>query len=83
MVIFLLNSTIGLVGIFDVATPLGIESYRTDFGQTLALWGVPEGPYLMLPLFGPRTVRSGSSPPNWVSALRSLPICTSTVRVST
>jgi len=57
---FLLNSTIGLVGIFDVATPLGIESYRTDFGQTLALWGLPEGPYLMLPLFGPRTVRSGT-----------------------
>lgn len=56
----LVNSTLGLAGIFDVATPLGIESYRTDFGQTLAIWGVPEGPYLMLPLFGPRTFRSGT-----------------------
>lgn len=56
----LVNTTVGLGGIFDVATPLGIRPYRTDFGQTLALWGVPEGPYLMLPLFGPRTVRSGT-----------------------
>jgi phospholipid-binding lipoprotein MlaA len=55
----LVNSTFGLVGLFDVASELGISNYRTDFGQTLALWGVPEGPYLMLPLFGPRTVRSG------------------------
>lgn len=58
---FLVNSTLGVVGLFDVATPLGIRSYRTDFGQTLALWGVPEGPYLMLPLFGPRTLRSGAA----------------------
>lgn len=57
---FLVNSTLGLAGLFDVATPMGIRSYRTDFGQTLALWGVPEGPYLMLPLFGPRTFRSGT-----------------------
>jgi phospholipid-binding lipoprotein MlaA len=56
---FILNSTIGVAGLFDVATPMGVAPYRTDFGQTLALWGVPEGPYLMLPLFGPRTVRSG------------------------
>lgn len=55
----LVNSTFGLVGLFDVASELGISPYRTDFGQTLSLWGVPEGPYLMLPLFGPRTVRSG------------------------
>ena len=55
----LVNSTFGLVGLFDVASDLGISTYRTDFGQTLAIWGVPEGPYLMLPLFGPRTVRSG------------------------
>ncbi len=57
---FLVNSTIGVAGFFDVASPMGIRSYRTDFGQTLALWGAPEGPYLMLPLFGPRTVRSGA-----------------------
>jgi phospholipid-binding lipoprotein MlaA len=56
----LMNTTFGLVGLFDVASSVGIEPYRTDFGQTLALWGVPEGPYLMLPLFGPRTVRSGT-----------------------
>jgi phospholipid-binding lipoprotein MlaA len=56
----LVNSTVGIVGIFDVASSWGIEPYRTDFGQTLALWGLPEGPYLMLPLFGPRTVRSGA-----------------------
>ncbi len=56
----LVNSTVGIVGLFDVATPLGIRPYRTDFGHTLALWGVPEGPYVMLPLFGPRTFRSGT-----------------------
>ena len=55
-----INTTFGLVGLFDVASSLGVAPYRTDFGQTLALWGVPEGPYLMLPLFGPRTVRSGA-----------------------
>jgi phospholipid-binding lipoprotein MlaA len=57
----LVNSTLGLAGFFDVATPLGLERRRTDFGQTLALWGVPEGPYLVLPLLGPRTVRSGTA----------------------
>ncbi|MEE4279673.1 MAG: VacJ family lipoprotein [Halieaceae bacterium] len=55
----LVNSTVGVVGLFDVASKFNMESYRTDFGQTLALWGVPDGPYLMLPLFGPKTVRSG------------------------
>ena len=57
---FLVNTTLGIGGIFDVATPMGIRPYRSDFGQTLAIWGVPEGPYLMLPVFGPRTVRSGA-----------------------
>lgn len=56
----LMNTTFGLAGLFDVASSVGIAPYRTDFGQTLALWGVPEGPYIMLPLFGPRTVRSGA-----------------------
>lgn len=56
----LINSTLGLAGLLDVATALGIERHPTDFGQTLARWGVPEGPYLMLPLFGPSTVRSGA-----------------------
>ena len=56
---FLINSTIGVLGLFDVASPLGISRYQADFGQTLAAWGVGQGPYLMLPLLGPRTVRSG------------------------
>jgi phospholipid-binding lipoprotein MlaA len=56
---FLVNSTLGVAGVFDVATPLGIRPYRADFGQTLAVWGFDSGPYLMVPLFGPRTVRSG------------------------
>jgi phospholipid-binding lipoprotein MlaA len=56
---FLINSTVGVVGLFDVATPMGIEPYRTDFGHTLAIWGFDSGPYLMVPLFGPRTMRSG------------------------
>lgn len=56
---FLLNSTFGVLGLFDVATPMGVERYRTDFGHTLARWGTPEGAYLVVPFFGPRTVRSG------------------------
>jgi phospholipid-binding lipoprotein MlaA len=57
---FLVNSTFGLLGFVDVATAMGIRPYRTDFGHTLSIWGVPAGPYLMVPLFGPRTVRSGT-----------------------
>ena len=57
---FLVNSTAGLLGLIDVATPIGIRPYRTDFGHTLATWGVGTGPYLMVPLFGPRTLRSGT-----------------------
>ena len=56
---FVVNSTLGLLGVFDVATPIGIRPNRADFGQTLAVWGFEPGPYVMLPLFGPRTVRSG------------------------
>ena len=54
---FLLNSTVGLGGIFDVATYAGLESNDEDFGQTLAVWGVPKGPYLVLPVLGPSTFR--------------------------
>jgi phospholipid-binding lipoprotein MlaA len=56
---FLLNTSFGVLGLFDVATPMGVDRYRTDFGHTLARWGAPEGAYLVVPLFGPRTVRSG------------------------
>ena len=53
----LINSTLGLFGLFDVASDMGIPQYQTDFGHTLAIWGVPRGPYVMLPLLGPSTVR--------------------------
>jgi phospholipid-binding lipoprotein MlaA len=55
---FLINSTLGLLGFIDVATPMGIEPFRADFGQTLAVWGVESGPFVMVPVIGPRTVRS-------------------------
>jgi phospholipid-binding lipoprotein MlaA len=51
------NTTIGLVGCFDVATELGLEKHYEDFGQTLGVWGVEPGPYLVLPIFGPSNVR--------------------------
>ena len=54
---FLFNSTIGIIGLIDVASAGGLEVYDEDFGQTLAVWGVPDGPYVYLPLFGPRTLR--------------------------
>ena len=54
------NTTIGIYGIFDVATPIGLQRHPEDFGQTLGYWGVPDGPYLVLPVFGPSTVRDAS-----------------------
>ncbi len=54
---FLLNSTVGLLGIFDVAKEVGLEKHNEDFAQTLAVWGVPQGPYLVLPVLGPATSR--------------------------
>lgn len=51
------NTTIGLLGVFDVASGMGIEKNDEDFGQTLGYWGVGAGPYLMLPFLGPSTVR--------------------------
>lgn len=56
---FVVNSTVGMFGFVDVASEMGIAPYRTDFGHTLAIWGVGSGPYLMVPFLGPRTVRSG------------------------
>jgi phospholipid-binding lipoprotein MlaA len=59
---FLINTTIGIGGIFDVAKRAGLnKSDGEDFGQTLAVWGVGEGPYLMLPLIGPSTLRDAPS----------------------
>jgi phospholipid-binding lipoprotein MlaA len=57
---FLTNTTIGMVGLFDVASELGLQNNVEDFGQTLAVWGVGEGPYLVLPIMGPTTIRDGS-----------------------
>jgi phospholipid-binding lipoprotein MlaA len=54
---FLLNSTLGLAGLFDPASAAGLERNDEDFGQTLGKWGVKSGPYLMLPILGPSTVR--------------------------
>jgi len=56
---FLINSTLGIGGLFDAAKYWGIEKSREDFGQTLAVWGVPAGPYLVLPLMEPMTFRDG------------------------
>ena len=53
----LINSSVGIFGLFDVASELGFERYNEDFGQTLAVWGVDDGPYLFLPLIGSRTTR--------------------------
>jgi phospholipid-binding lipoprotein MlaA len=53
----LVNTTVGLLGIFDVATPLGLQKHEEDFGQTLGRWGVGDGPYIVLPIFGPSNVR--------------------------
>ena len=54
----MLNSIVGLGGLFDVASKVELEKNNEDFGQTLGVWGVPEGPYIVLPVLGPRTVRS-------------------------
>lgn len=51
------NTTVGALGVFDVATNIGIPSYREDLGQTLGYWGLGAGPYLILPLLGPSSVR--------------------------
>lgn len=53
----LINATVGIFGLFDVASELGLEQHDEDFGQTLAVWGVPDGAYLFWPGIGPRTLR--------------------------
>jgi phospholipid-binding lipoprotein MlaA len=58
-----LNSTFGIVGLIDVATPSGLVQHEEDFGQTLGVWGVKSGPYLVLPIFGASTVRDGFARP--------------------
>lgn len=57
---FGLNTTVGIFGLFDVATETGLRKSDEDFGQTLGWWGVGEGPYFVVPFFGPRTVRDAA-----------------------
>jgi phospholipid-binding lipoprotein MlaA len=54
---FVFNSTLGVAGLFDVATPMGLERHEEDLGQTLAVWGISQGAYLTLPGLGPSSVR--------------------------
>lgn len=65
---FIINSTFGLGGLVDFATAVGIERNEEDFDQTLAVWGVPPGPYLELPLLGPNVVRGlPAIPADWLT----------------
>ena len=62
------NSVFGIFGLWDVATPMGLEKHNEDFGQTLAVWGVNSGPYLVIPLLGPSTMRDAPArlvDPGW------------------
>jgi phospholipid-binding lipoprotein MlaA len=52
-----INSTVGLLGVIDVASNMGLPSYKEDFGQTLGVWGAEAGPYIVLPLLGPSSLR--------------------------
>ena len=72
----LVNTTIGLGGLFDVASDMGLITEDEDFGQTMAVWGVEQGPYVVLPLLGPSTIRDGigtyvdlTSPANMVGEI--------------
>ena len=56
---FLINTSLGVGGLFDVATGIGVPHHEEDFGQTLGVWGVEEGVYIVLPILGPSTVRDG------------------------
>jgi phospholipid-binding lipoprotein MlaA len=54
---FAINSTVGVLGLFDVATDWELPFHDADYGQTLAIWGIGEGPYLVLPILGPSNLR--------------------------
>lgn len=64
------NTSFGLLGFFDVATPMGLQRNDEDFGQTLGAWGLASGPYVVLPLLGPSTVRDafGKVPDSMLTA---------------
>jgi phospholipid-binding lipoprotein MlaA len=59
----LINTSLGLAGLFDPASGIGLTKHNESFGQTLSVWGVPKGPYLVLPLLGPSTVLDVASRP--------------------
>ena len=61
-----INSGLGLGGLIDIASQAGVERGNEDFGQTFGVWGIDQGPYLFIPLFGPTTVRDGSG---WIVRL--------------
>jgi len=71
---FIFNTTFGLLGFIDIAGPAGLERHQEDFGQTFAVWGIPQGNFVTLPVLGPRTVRSAlgwpldflATPLNWI-----------------
>ena len=60
---FVVNSTLGIAGLWDPASSMGLEKHDEDFGQTLATWGIGDGPYLMLPILGPSTLRDTFATP--------------------
>lgn len=74
---FMVNTTVGLVGFVDVASKMNLPHHDEDFDQTLALWGLPSGPYVVLPFFGPSTPRgifglagdTFSNPINWINPM--------------
>jgi len=69
---FFFNSTFGVLGFFDVATKMGLQRNDEDFGQTLGVWGLSSGPYVVLPLLGPSTVRDtfAKYPDGYIGAYR-------------
>jgi len=60
---FMFNSTLGVAGLFDIAAAGGMDRYEEDFSQTLAVWGMPEGPYMVIPIWGPRSMLATAALP--------------------
>ena len=65
---FVFNTTLGIGGLLDIASEAGLPKHDEDFGQTLGVWGVKEGPFMVLPFFGPRTLRDAAALPLDASA---------------
>ena len=70
----LVNSTVGIVGLFDVATGFGIPEHEEDFGQTLGRWGMRSGPYIVLPILGPSNLRDAGGFAADTAATNFLPV---------